>query len=390
MLLHPMVVSPLESRMISPDDPQKTTVSSSRISEEMYRAFIEQASEGIFVADDNFILLDVNAMGCRMTGYGREELIGESAIMLIDPLDFAARPAEIDKFVSGEKITSQRRILRKDGTMFESELSATRVAPGLIIGIMHDISDAKRKEELLRQSNEELERRVAERTSELASAYRELEDFSYSVGHDLRSPIRAMDGFASILLLEHSYELSEEAKSHLQRISANARRMGLLIDTLLAYARMGRCPMKPARLDLANIAHEEWADFAPNLGDRRVEFLVGDIPAMQGDPTLVRLVLNNLLGNALKFTKRMGGVRIEVGYDPETSAVFVKDNGVGFDQRYVGRLFRVFERLHNDDFEGAGVGLATVKRIVEKHGGSVWAEGVVNEGATFRFTLGSG
>lgn len=381
--------------LVMPDSPPQAeyetpSISPERISEEMYRAFVEQASDGFFVSDGSMVILDVNQMGCQMTGYGREELIGKSATMLFDPEDAVAHPPKIHHLGVGETSSNERRIRRKDGTVFESESNIRRLTSDLFVGIMRDVSAAKRKEELLRQSNEELERRVNERTRELADAYRELEDFSYSVAHDLRSPLRAMDGYASILLLEHSYELSVDAKSHLERISANARRMGLLIDTLLGYARMGRSPMKPAKLDVGNLAHEEWANLNHLLHDREVRFSVGKIPVMKGDPTLVKLVFTNLLSNAVKFTKRVPAATIEVGYDTETRSVFVKDNGIGFDQRYAGKLFRVFERLHNDDFEGTGMGLATVKRIVDKHGGSVWAEGTVNGGATFRFTLCAG
>lgn len=378
-----------ESRMNPSDDPQKPTPPN-RIGEEMYRAFVEQASEAIVVLNDDLTIVDVNEMASHLTGYSRDELIGRSSLTLVNPLDFAVRPPEPRRFDAGDTILSQRRMVRKDGTTFESESSARRVAPGLIISIMRDITAARRAESLLRQSNEELERRVAERTSELADAYRELESFSYSVAHDLRSPLRAMDGFSSILLLEHSHELSDEATSHLHRISANARRMGLLIDALLGYARMGRSPIRSSKLDIIKLVREEYADLTQNLEGREVELIVGEIPAVDGDLTLIKLLLNNLLDNALKFSKPGQKTTIEVGYEPSKNAVFIKDNGIGFDQRYAGRLFRVFERLHDGEFDGTGVGLATVKRIVDRHGGSVWAEGTVDQGATFWFSLTHG
>ncbi|HEX4628974.1 MAG TPA: ATP-binding protein, partial [Gemmatimonadales bacterium] len=235
-----------------------------------------------------------------------------------------------------------------------------------------------------------LEREVAVRTRELREAVGELEAFSYSVSHDLRAPVRAVGGFARILVEDHGGGLDPEAQRLLGIIRDNAARMGELIDDLLDFARLNREPLTTVPLDLEALVHSVADQLRKEATAPSPELVIGPLPPAHGDRGLMRQVLVNLIGNAMKFARGRGDARVEVGarQDNGETVYYVRDNGVGFDMRYVGKLFGVFQRLHGaDEFEGTGVGLALVQRIITRHGGRVWAEGRVNEGATFSFTL---
>jgi signal transduction histidine kinase len=251
------------------------------------------------------------------------------------------------------------------------------------------VEDARRK---LAALVDELEVRVRTRTAALESANKELEAFSYSVSHDLRAPVRAISGFASILVEDHGPSLSAEARECVTFIASRSRHMGDLIDDLLAFSRAGRQPISRHSIDMAGLTARIAGDLRTSAPQRTVEVVVGDLPPARGEPALVRQVIANLLDNAFKFTRPREAPRVEVGAvarDGEP-AYFVRDNGVGFDMRYAERLFGVFQRLHAEDqFEGTGVGLAIVQRIVQRHGGRVWAEAALDRGATFYFTLPS-
>lgn len=239
--------------------------------------------------------------------------------------------------------------------------------------------------------NEELERRVHERTLELAAANGELEAFSYSVAHDLRAPLRAMDGFSRILAEEWAPTLAPDAQRLIGRVRANAMQMGALVDDLLNFSRLGRQALKRGPVAPDALVREAMADLHAETEDRRVELSAGPLPACRADRSLLKQVFVNLLGNALKFTRKRDVARLEVGCLTVGGecAYFVRDNGVGFDMRYAGKLFGVFQRQHRmEEYEGTGVGLAIVQRIVHRHGGRVWAEAVVDAGATIFFTLG--
>ncbi len=245
-------------------------------------------------------------------------------------------------------------------------------------------------EEEVRRLNLGLERRVRERTTELEVANRELEGFSYSVSHDLRTPLRGMSGFSQVLLEEYGDKLGEEGAGYLRRVRDGAVHMGRLIDDLLTLARVTRSELSRERLDLTAMARQTVTEFREAAPDRRVESTIEDELIVSGDPMLMRILLLNLLGNAWKFTGLCENAKIELGVAKKNGGAvyFVRDNGAGFDMSFARKLFKPFERLHDDShFEGTGIGLATVKRIVERHGGKVWAEGLVNHGATFFFTL---
>jgi signal transduction histidine kinase len=238
--------------------------------------------------------------------------------------------------------------------------------------------------------NSELDRRVADRTAELEAANKELEAFSYSVSHDLRAPLRSISGSSAILQEDFSAALPAGAVHHLDRIRDNIQQMSQLIDDLLGFARTARQPLVRATVQMEPLARECVGEFSAEIATRNIRLEVGKLPECSADVALLKQVLRNLVGNAVKYTRRQPHPLIEIGCRSanDEQIFYVKDNGAGFDMAYVDKLFGVFQRLHRDeDFEGTGVGLATVQRILNRHGGRVWAEGKVNEGATFYFTL---
>jgi len=252
------------------------------------------------------------------------------------------------------------------------------------------LGEIQRREREVRLLNADLERRVNERTAELEASNKELEAFSYSVSHDLRAPLRHVDGFVELLTKHASSILDEKARDYLTKISAAAKRMGALIDDLLVFSRMGRTEMRKTSVNLASMTADVIQELRDDAKGRLVEWKLGELPTVQGDPSMLRLVLVNLLANALKYSGPTKEARIEVDARAQNGEVVVsvRDNGVGFDPAYTHKLFGVFQRLHgSNEFEGTGIGLANVRRIVSRHGGKTWAEGALHEGATFYFSL---
>jgi signal transduction histidine kinase len=239
--------------------------------------------------------------------------------------------------------------------------------------------------------NTDLEARVAERTRQLTEANREMEDFTYAVAHDLRAPLRHLHGFSTLLLEDPQTQRGDRLGHYSERIAIGALRMGALVDDLLAFARTGQTVTRLQRIDVNPLVAEVLEELTPSTAGRRIDWQIGALPAVLADPALLRTVWMNLLSNAIKFTAQRPAARIEVGTQPAAAgeaALYVRDNGVGFEMQYADQLFGVFRRLHRDEeFAGTGIGLATVRRIVERHGGRVWAEGRVDAGATVYFTL---
>ncbi len=247
-------------------------------------------------------------------------------------------------------------------------------------------------EQMLKSMNRKLEQRVKQRTRELEVTNHELEGFASSVSHDLRAPLRSIDGFSKALLEDCSDVLDEVGKDYLARIIAASQRMGSFIDDLLTLSRVAAAEMNRQELDLVEMAKEEVSRLVEAQPERKVEFVSSEVPALHGDPALFVIVLNNLLGNAWKFTSRVAQARVELGWDKggNGGAYFIRDNGVGFDMQYASKAFDAFQRLHKaEEFSGTGMGLATVQRIIHRHGGRVWVEAEVDRGATFYFTVSS-
>ena len=359
-------------------------------------AIVSSSDDAIVAKDLSGVVTSWNAGAEHIFGYRAEEMEGRSITTLI-PAERQDEETDILQHIRrGESVRHLETVrLRKDGSQIPVSItvSAIRDAAGRIIGaskVARDITERRRTEELIRQLNTQLEQRVAERTVGLEAANRELESFSYSVSHDLRAPLRGIDGFSRTLLEKHAGQLDEHGQHYLARIRAATQRMGRLIDDLLELARLSRGDLDRVPLDLSALAAGIGAELRQAHPDRQVEFVVAPALATRADPILIRVALANLLANAWKFSAKQARPRIELGairHDGQ-SVFFVRDNGAGFDMAYAAKLFSPFQRLHGQqEFEGTGVGLATVQRIIHRHGGRIWADAQVGRGASFHFTL---
>jgi PAS domain S-box-containing protein len=361
-------------------------------------ALVESSEDAIISKALDGTIETWNSAAERMYGYTSEEAVGKSITMIV-PTDRAEEEVGIlNRIRAGEHIPHFDTVrLRKDGATVDVSLTIfpLRDVSGAIIGASHvarDITARKRYEREIRALNETLERRVEERTRELNEVNGELESFSYSVSHDLRAPIRSIDGFTR-LLLEQSGALDEKARERLGRIAAASGRMGQLIDALLDLARLSRTEMREDRVGLSTLATHIANELMRSDPDRHVSFIIQPGLTTRGDARLLRVALENLLGNAFKFSGQNPEARIEFGADEENGqqVYSVRDNGTGFDMQYAGQLFAPFQRLHaKTEFEGTGIGLATVHRIIARHGGRIWADATPGKGATFSFTLSRG
>ena len=362
---------------------RKEGESALRQSEQTFQLLVASIQDyAVFMLHPDGRVATWNAGAERIKGYRAHEIIGEHFSIFYPPEDVAqGKPRwELEAAEREGRHEDEGWRVRKDGTRFWANvvISPMRDSHGALIGyakVTRDLTQRRRAEQSLAQSNQELER------------------FSYSVSHDLRAPLRAINGFAQALWEDHAARLDDEGKRLLTVIRDSAKLGGTLIDALLNFSRVGRQALTKAPVDLTALAERVVAELRRATGSVAVEVVVMPMPATIGDPTLLRHVFVNLIGNAFKFSAKRAHPRIEIGAgrDGAEVAYYVKDNGAGFDMQYAGKLFGVFQRLHRpDEFEGTGVGLALAQRIVQRHGGRIWAEGKVNEGATFRFTLTAG
>ncbi len=334
----------------------------------------------------------------RHTGYSRREVIGNTSRLLWGP---KTQHAEIDRIRAAmekwEHVRSEVVVYTKAGKELWLEIDITPITDETgrhthWVAVERDVTERRQQQQEILSLNSELEDRVLLRTAQLATANKELESFAYSVSHDLRSPLNTIHGFSQLLAKIDAEHISEKGKHYLNRIGVGVMQMGELIEGLLTLAHLSREQLKLERVDLSALARRIENDCREREPEREVQVTVQDGLVAQGDPRLLSAVLQNLLANAWKFSARQPQARIEVGSElgaEGDSIFFVRDNGAGFDMAFTHKLFGTFERLHSPgDFPGTGIGLATVKRVIERHGGRVWAEGKPNGGATFFFTLG--
>jgi PAS domain S-box-containing protein len=358
------------------------------------RSLIEASLDPLVTISPEGKITDVNEATEQVTGRTRGELIGTYFSDYFTEPD-AAQAGYRKVLADGQVRDYPLTIRDASGNTTDVLYNATvyRNAQGEVQGIFaaaRDVTETKRVEAELARHREHLEDMVKERTAELEAANKELESFSYSVSHDLRAPLRAIDGYARMIMKKEGDKFDEETLRKFNVIRSSSQMMGQLIDDILTLSRVVKKHLSASQLEIDTIIREVWKELETINPERNMKLTVGDVPASYGDRTLIRQVYANLLSNAVKFTKDRDPALIETGgyVEGDETVYYIRDNGVGFEMEYYDKLFGIFQRLHKaEEFEGTGVGLATVQRIVQRHGGRAWAEGKVNEGATFYFTL---
>jgi PAS domain S-box-containing protein len=354
------------------------------------------AGNGVIITDRSGTMLWVNPAFTTLTGYTPEEVIGANPRILKSGQQDAAFYQDFWKTILAGRVWRGEFVnRRKDGRIYinEETITPVRLHGGEIthfVGVMQDVTERKEAEAAIRSLTGQLEDRVRQRTAELESANQELEAFAYSVSHDLRAPLRLIGGFLNLFNQSGLPPLSDAQRHYLDQVVSSAKQMDRLIDDLLLFARMAQAKLQPELLDLNQVVQEALAQLEPETRGRPLRWNKATLPFVRADPAMLRQVMINLLSNAIKYTRPRDPAEIEIAAhdNHNETIVLVRDNGIGFDMRYANKLFGVFQRLHSDNrFEGTGVGLANVRRIIIRHGGRTWAEGKPDAGATFYFSL---
>lgn len=364
-----------------------------QVSEERMRLFFERQLVGMAITSPEKGWIKVNDKLCEMMGYSREELTRLTWSEMTYPEDLVPDVAQFERLLNGEidGYTLEKRFVRKDGSIVFTNLLVGCVrrpdrSVDYVLAILENITGRKQAHEQIRQLNEQL----AARARSLEQANKELEAFSYSVSHDLRAPLRGIDGFSQILLDEYQDMVDEKGRNYLRRVRSATQRMAQLIDDMLNLSRVSRAEINMKQVNLSEIAISIANELHENQPEREVEFIIQQGIKVHGDGHLLHIVLENLIRNSWKFTSKHTKARIEFGVQTQNDrhVYFVRDDGAGFDMNYARKLFGAFQRLHTvDEFQGTGIGLATVQRVIHRHGGSVWAEGAIEKGATIYFTM---
>ncbi len=360
-----------------------------RDSEEHYRTVVSNAPVVTFVTDEKGIFTLSEGKGLAKLGLQPGQVVGLSVYDVYH--DYPSITNAMQNTLAGH---AQRQEVEVQGIVFDVIFTPVFDQQGAVlkvIGVSTDVTERKQAEDQIRQFNMKLEQSVYERTVQLETTNKELEAFSYSVSHDLRAPLRGIDGWSQALLEDHGDKLDEQGQLYIQRVRSETQRMGHLIDDMLRLSRLARVEMMKEQVDLSVIAHDVIERLMQQEPQRQVDFSIQPEMNAEGDPHLLESVLSNLLGNAFKFTGKRAGAHIEFGQTDlkDQRVFFVRDNGVGFNMAYAQKLFGAFQRMHKvSEFPGTGIGLATVQRIIHRHGGRIWAEAEIDRGATFYFTLG--